>query len=288
MGHIIIGIDESDGAAAALRWAAREAELRGWRATAVLAWGLLDQHHTMLGGFDPGYDDSDAREALSAAIEATIGAKAARAVEQQVVCDLPAPALLDAAQDADLLVVGARGIGGFRSLLLGSVSEECLHHATCPVAVVHAHDGGHAPVGEQERLVVGIDGSDEARRALCWTLDEARARGAVVEVVHAWQPPLLGGNLAEIDALERAAQRVLETSLDDQDTSGLAVPVELTLACAGPASAILNAAKAADLVVVGARGVGGLRGLLIGSTSRQVARHSPCPIVVVPPSGVTR
>ena len=141
MGHIVIGMDESEGAAAALRWALREAELRDWTPTAVLAWGLLDQYHTVVGErFDPSYGEVDAEMALAAAIQKAIGAEAATAVKRQVACDLPARALLDAAEDADLLVVGARGLGGFRSLLLGSVSEECLHHATCPMAIVHAHD----------------------------------------------------------------------------------------------------------------------------------------------------
>jgi nucleotide-binding universal stress UspA family protein len=74
-----------------------------------------------------------------------------------------------------LLVVGARGLGGFRRLLLGSVSEQCLHHASYPVAVVRTSP---APAGADAspRVVVGVDGSAASQRALVWAVDEARAR----------------------------------------------------------------------------------------------------------------
>jgi nucleotide-binding universal stress UspA family protein len=287
MTDILVGTDTSPGAAAALRWAVREAELRGWTVTALLAWGLLDQHHAGPDEwFDPHYTSADAGKALDAAIEAAVGAQAAHAIERRLACDLPARALL-AAADADaarLLVVGARGLGGFQRLLLGSVSEQCLHHAPCPVAVVHAETP--EPTVERDRIVVGIDGSDDGQRALAWALDEARARGSVAEVVHAWQPPFLAGYPLDplvigTEAFEDAARDVVEGTLDDADLTGLTHPVTRTLACARPAAALLDAARNADLVVVGSRGIGGFRGLLVGSVSLQVARHSPCPVVVV-------
>jgi nucleotide-binding universal stress UspA family protein len=290
MTDIVIGMDTSAGAAAALRWAVGEAEGRGWTVTALLAWGLLDQPHARPDeGFDPRYTEADARDALDAAIDAAVGADAGSKIERRVTTDLPARALVAAAEGARLLVVGARGVGGFKRLLLGSVSEQCLHHAPCPVAVVHA-DRPDRPdrTTDNGRIVVGVDGSDDGQRALGWALDEARARRCTVEVVHAWRPPFLAGYpldplATDTEAFEGAARTVLERALEDVDVTGLVRPVDQTLRLARPASALLEAAENTDFVVVGSRGIGGFQGLLVGSVSLQVARHSPCPVVVVRP-----
>jgi nucleotide-binding universal stress UspA family protein len=138
MGHIVVGVDETPEAAAALRWAANEAAVRGWRLTALLAWDLLSQHHRDPGeSFTPRYSEADAREALDVIVERTLGRDVAQLVERQVVCDLPAHALLDAACDADLLVVGTRELHGLRRVLAGSVSWRCRRHAPCPMVIVH-------------------------------------------------------------------------------------------------------------------------------------------------------
>jgi len=171
MGEIVVGVDESEGSAQALRWAVSEAELHGWTVTAAMAWGFVDQHHAIAGEhFDPGYREKDALAALDSLVTKAIGDRAAT-VQQRVVCDLPAQALLDASADADLLVVGARGLGGFKGLLLGSVSQHCLHHTTVPIAIVR----GAAP-RSGGRVVVAVDGSATAQQALEWAVDEARLR----------------------------------------------------------------------------------------------------------------
>lgn len=289
--HIVVGVDGSEQSAEALRWAARAAELRSASLTAVLAWGYLDQHHTIVGErFDPDYGSTDAEAALDAYVVAAVGAEDAARVDRKVVCDLAAAALLGAAEGADLLVVGARGLGGFRGLLLGSVSQHCLHHATCPVAVIRgAHAARPDPDEGTPRVVVGIDGSTGARNALRWAIAEARYRGAVLDVIHAWHPPYLGGHPYAVpapdpDLYEGAARQVLHEAVAAEDTHGLAQPVEEILTLAGSAaSALLEASKGADLVVVGSRGLGGFGELLLGSVSHQVAHHATCPVVVVPP-----
>lgn len=138
---IVVGVDGSEGARRALDWAIDEARLRGAVVRAVMAWSYIDQPAER---FDPDYGGDDAQEELDALVDAAIGAgatsgavePAAVSVERIVVNDLPARALLDAAADADLIVVGARGIGGFKGLLLGSVSQQVVQHAPCPVVVV--------------------------------------------------------------------------------------------------------------------------------------------------------
>ena len=288
MGRIVVGVDESAGAASALRWAVHESETRGWPLTAVLAWDFVNQHHaTGEKRFDPEYGEADALAALNAIIARAIGANRTAAVEPKVVCDLAAPALIDTADGADLLVVGARGLGGFRSLLLGSVSQQCLHHATCPVAVVR--DSVVEAAGSSRRIVVGVDGSTTSRRALEWAVEKGRLSHRPVEVVLAWGyfhsvgDPFVSIAFAS-DPLPVAARRVIDSMVEKTDTSGLPAPVIRTVASGGAAAAILDAAEDASLVVVGSRGIGGFAGLLLGSVSHQIVHHATCPVIVVPPS----
>jgi nucleotide-binding universal stress UspA family protein len=285
---IVVGVDGSESAAQALQWADREATLRNWPVTAVLAWGFLDQHHPDLDDrFDPSYGETEASHALDAYVDRALGPTRSGAVRKRTICDLPSAALLRSSRDASLLVVGARGLGGFRELLLGSVSHACVHHAAGPVAVVRGeHTASEA--GTVERVVVGIDGSETARHALVWAVEEARLRSARLEVVHAWHMPYVTGYpwvspTFDLDAFEEAAQRTVAVALEAVDTDGLVEPITRTLCSGGAASVLLEAAKGADLVVVGSRGLGGFTGLLLGSVSNQVVHHATCPVIVVPP-----
>ena len=140
------------------------------------------------------------------------------------------------------------------------------------------------------RIVVAIDGSEAARKALAWALDEGRLRQAVVEVVHAWDVPYVGmgstiAGVLEPDAFEEAGKELLDRAVDAAETSDLPEPPVRRLVRGLPASAVLEAAAGADLVVVGSRGRGGFTGLLLGSVSQQVAHHAPCPVVIVPHDG---
>ncbi len=208
-------------------------------------------------------------------------------------CDLPAPGLLSASERADLLVVGARGLGGFRGLVLGSVSQQVLHHARIPLAVVRvdgdadADPTGASEAGARERVVVGVDGSDPSMAALRWALAEGAVRKAVVQVVHAWDAPVIYGPVSgvsgsDIGVIEGGARRMVEEMVDQAEQGGSPVDVEQTAIPGGAAASLLDAAGGADLVVVGRRGTGGFGRLLLGSVSENVARHARCPVVVVP------
>jgi nucleotide-binding universal stress UspA family protein len=256
-----------------------------------MAWGYLDQPGGGTVGFDPAYHEADAVAALDAMVCDAIGPLAATAVARRVVCDRAARALVEASRDADLLVVGARGLGGFRGLLLGSVSQQCMHHATSALAIVHPQDdGADPPAPATERIVVGIDGSGTADRALQWAVDEARLRHARVDVVHAWRAPIPHLGAAphasmSVDPLEfeRATERTLDAAVRRVDITGLSAPVERIVTSGSAAWAVLEVSKGADLVVVGSRGLGGFKGLVLGSVSHQVATHARCPVVVIPP-----
>ncbi len=138
-----------------------------------------------------------------------------------------------------------------------------------------------------DRIVVGIDGSENSKRALRWALDEARLRGAAIAVVNAWHVPYLGYApyvpVIDPNILESAAHAVLDATIAEVDTSGLSQPIEKVTAAGSAVGVLFDAAKGADLLVVGARGLGGFTGLLLGSVSHQVAQHHGCPVVIVPP-----
>jgi nucleotide-binding universal stress UspA family protein len=264
MERIVIGVDGSDEARVALAWAYAEARLRGWALEVVMA----------------SEDDRSGDESsgvLEREVRAVAGPSADVLVSTAVEEGHPAQELVRRAADAELLVVGSRGLGGFKGLLLGSVSQACLTHATGTVAVV--------PRTTSERrgpVVVGIDGSVESLAALHWAVGEARLRGAVLELLHAqhYPEPL---DFWEVSAIPQAHPTIedrLRTLVEESEGELDDLEVVLTVVEAHPTRALLDGAGDAALVVVGARGHGGFTGLLLGSTSVQIASHAPCPVVV--------
>lgn len=292
--RIVVGLDGSEHSADALRWGAQVAEARGWPLVAATTWGYLDQRHP--GGearFESAYTDADARAALASYVEAALGAERAATVVQEAVNDLPAQGLCALAGPDDLLVLGARGRGGLRSLLLGSVSTACLHHSRGPVAIIRsgtvAGDGAGAGGGDP-RVVAGIDGSAESEAALRWAAEHAAATGARLDVVHAWRAPAVAGAAlayAPVDptVFRDGAREVLDRAVAAIADVPLAAPPTPVLVEDRAAAALLDRAGGAALLVVGARGLGGFTGLLLGSVSDQLARHAPCPVVVVRTAG---
>ena len=277
MTRIIVGVDGSEGAARALRWAADEADLRGAELVAVLAWGYVDQHPGV--ALDLGYGEAEAMAALDALVTGSLEQHTARRVERRAVCGLPARALLDTVTEGDLLVVGSRGLGGFRGLLLGSVSRQCLHHAAVPTVIVREVRPAVA-----SSVVVGVDGSPQAEAALGWAVSEARLRHASLSVVHAYPLAVPGGPFSAISIdqplLAEAAARVVDAAISGIDTSD--VDITPLVPCGSAAGVLIEAGDDADLIVVGSRGLGAARRLLLGSVTSQVVHHAGAPVVVVP------
>lgn len=141
-----------------------------------------------------------------------------------------------------------------------------------------------------KRIVVGVDGSETSSAALRWAIEEARCHRATVEAVHAWHDAYVGGaypyaaGVVDPAVYQEVGASILATVVNSADESGLDAPVARVLLNDTPAHALLEAAKGADLIVVGSRGRGGFTGLLLGSVSHQVVHHAPCPVVVIPPS----
>lgn len=153
MGTIVVGVDGSDASQAALRWASEEAGLRNADLKVVYAYDYQPpwrQHRygdeIMSSGTDTErmrerleHDAAEAREhaeALVRDIAADVGDGGVKVEALAIAHSNPAEALVEASTDADLLVVGSRGRGGFKGLVLGSVSQQCVQHATCPVSVI--------------------------------------------------------------------------------------------------------------------------------------------------------
>jgi nucleotide-binding universal stress UspA family protein len=141
METIVVGVDGSECARAALEFAAREAALREARLRIICAWEISSA--VFAGGFAPALDQpaldsfrDGAETVVREAVAATKQLQPAIECEGKAVQGQPAEVLLHEARDADLIVVGNRGHGGFASLLLGSVSHQVVHHAPCPVTVV--------------------------------------------------------------------------------------------------------------------------------------------------------
>mgnify|MGYP001598926470 FL=1 len=275
----IVGIDGSDAALDALRWAVGHGADRDAEITALGAFHVpaLMAAFTAKRGF--GVDElglaATAGHDVDVAIESV--ADAGVDVHSLVIEGQAQHVLVDASVDADLLVIGRTGSGELRHHLLGSVSQYCVTHSHAPVAVVPA--GAASPTTGS--IVVGFDGSDHAADALRWALDFAGDRAVVRAVAAIEVAPWIDeeatrerfGN--EIDAEE---QRIA-TALDAIDPDGRA---ERSIVMSGPRQALAEAQDGADLMVIGTRGHGLIAAGLLGSVSTWLLHDATLPVVVVP------
>jgi nucleotide-binding universal stress UspA family protein len=185
-----------------------------------------------------------------------------------------ASVLCQVSGSADMVVLGSRGRGGLAGLLLGSVSSQVAAHARGPVVVVR---GNWRPVpGYVPRpVVVGADGSHASQAALAFAFAEAALRDVPLLAVCALAdtPSLLGGG--------RRLEADFEQALVKCEADHPEVVVRRQVVQGAPRTALLEAASAAQLLVVGARGRGGLRGMMLGSVSLAVLHHAPCPVAVI-------
>ena len=135
---------------------------------------------------------------------------------------------------------------------------------------------------ESFRIVVGVDGSDQSRAAMDWAIGESRLRNGEVQVLTAWSFPYVSdamGTAWDYEIFQKDAQAILEAELERVKDRG--VPVTGKIVEGNPASALIDASRYADLVVVGSRGHGGFTGMLLGSVSHQTIHHAHCPVLVI-------
>jgi nucleotide-binding universal stress UspA family protein len=276
MGEIVVGVDGSVGSRAALRWAARTADSLGVGLRAVTAWQYPARAGSPIGPTElPAAEEVDRQsdERLRDVLREELDAAAER-VEVEVGRGPAASVLLGAAArpGVAMLVLGARGLGGFDGLLLGSVSQQCVEHGPCPIVVLR---GEHVP--SNGPIVVGLDGSEGATRALEWAIDLAKATDSDIVAVHA--PRAIDGTRV-LDAAAEALEQWC-APLRRRD-----VAYEMRVEAGDARTAIEHAADVTDasLLVVGTRGLGAVRGLLLGSVAGYIARYATRPIAIVPRS----
>jgi nucleotide-binding universal stress UspA family protein len=223
-----------------------------------------------------------ARQHLEVAAAAAREGAPGLTVETEVHGGEAPAALRDEAARAAMIVLGTRGRGGFTGLLLGSVAVALAAHAAIPVIVVR---GEQATWSDGAPVVVGVDGSPEGEAALGFAFDEAGRRRVRLIAVHAWGDPITDPYLApyvdwkEVEADER---RILDDRLAGWTVKYPEVAVERVVVRASPAGTLVGRSRAAGLVVVGSRGRGSARGLLLGSVSQAVLHHAHAPVAVVP------
>lgn len=282
-GRWIVGIDGSDAAIVAMHWAARHAAEHGAELVAVSAFHVPAVMAAFTAKRGMGVDDiglaATAAHDVDVAIEQASGD-----VEPGTVMVQPwveegqaAHVLVDLAADADLLVIGRRGSGELREHLLGSVSRYCATHSSTPVVVVP--DGWEQR--RSERIVVGFDGSDNSVDAVRWALEFAGESARVRIVAAIDVAPWLDARVTRErfpDEIAEHEQRVND-QLDSLDPD---VRAERSIVLHSPRQAIAEAAGSADLLVVGARGHGGVAAGLLGSVSTWILHDTNAAVVVVP------
>ncbi|WP_063020030.1 universal stress protein [Nocardia niwae] len=274
---VLVGVDGSESALAAVRFAAAAAAHRH------APLHIVDSIPAPT-DFGPGvaleqidYDiyRSRATAALEAAREAAATASApigALEIATESAEAPPIPVLRDRSKGARLLVVGTHGLGAFSRTILGSVSTALARHAACPVAVV--------PVDAERAdgpVVVGVDGSPQSVRATEIAFDEAAYRGAELVAVHTWSEFLRYDSRAE---MQQEGAELLARSLAGYRERYPEVPVRCIVVEDRPAKRLLEVGENARLIVVGSHGRGGFAGMTLGSVSQAVLHGATVPVII--------
>lgn len=282
---IVVGVDESPAAKVAVRWAARDAELRKIPLTLVHATSpevATWPNVRLPAGLARWNRDHGRRlvdDAFKVAEEATQHGGPAE-VHTEILPSAAVPTLVDLSKDAEMVVMGCRGSGRWPGRLMGSVSSGLLHYAHCPVAIIHDEDP-LMPHPTQAPVLVGIDGSSASELATAIAFDEASRRNVGLIAVHAWSD----ADVSEwpgIDwpATQSMAEEVLAERLAGWQEQYPDVQVSRAVVRDQPARQLVQRSEEAQLVVVGSRGRGGFAGMLVGSVGETVAQMARMPVIV--------
>ncbi|HEX5770040.1 MAG TPA: universal stress protein [Nocardioidaceae bacterium] len=289
-GSVVVGVDGSEPAAAALEWAAGQSALERRPLTVVHACGLP--------GAMQDFEDIVANERGLMSVGRSIVREAVQdvrladptvGVESVVVMGHPETVLLEASETAELLVVGARGRGTVASALLGSVSAVVARESLCPVVIVREFDV-RDDEDEPRPVVVGVDGTPVSTAAVELAFRMASVRGAPLTLLHAtWDLREQASSLIDLRSYaEKVNLSEQEERLVSETVAGLCekypdVAVTESYRRGEPVRRLVEASREASLVVVGTRGRRMLATTLLGSVSRGVVERAYCPVAVVRP-----
>jgi nucleotide-binding universal stress UspA family protein len=284
-GAVVVGVDGSATGDAALAWAVHHAVARRRPLLVVTAAGDPIHSLELMG-------PADVRVLLKGAARQVTDRALSRVRELAPDLDVEVAtplqdareALLEGAERASMLVVGTRGRGPVRALLLGSVSAAVASHAPCPVAVVRPPGpGGTADEEARRPVVVGTDGGPSSVAALELAFDLAATQGRTLQVVHTWSPYetfIDPDSRAQVEQLAAEHRRAFAESLAGYGEKYPDVRVEPQMLDADAADTLVSMSAGASVVVIGSRGRTGLKALL-SSVSRDVVERSHSTVVVV-------
>lgn len=287
--NVVVGIDGSDTASTALREAAKIAAQRELRLDIIHA---LDFAPYGFGGpyIDAGgvyeWVEEAGKEVLGEAEKFAAEVAPNVAVHTEMAIGSPTQWLLESSAKARLVVVGASSSGKAATAVLGNTAVGVASHGKCPVIVVRERDG---VVPSDGPVVVGVDGSALSAQAVGAAFEEAAFRGAELVAVHVWSD--LGTAAFEDPraaalapaSLEEEEHAVLSENLAGWSEKYPDVVVRREIYLDNPRGRLLEWSSRAQLVVVGSRGRGGFRGMLLGSTSNTLIASAQCPVMVVRP-----
>lgn len=288
-GPVVVGVDGSDAALLAVRWAATEAAAHHVKLRIVHAIGVPDFFPG--GAISPSAElfhvlEKEADTVLATAEATAIAVAPELAVSASSAPDPPMLMLIAESAYARSVVLGPSGRGALAGVLLGSTTVTLAGHAHCPVVAVR---GTREPCPPGAPVVVGVDGSELSDEALACAFAQAAFRGVPLVAVHAWSDSdtsevFSQSRMAlEWEPLDAAEGRVLAERLAGWSEQFPNVEVRRDVVRAKPRERLLEWSSSACLVVVGSRGRGGFTGLLLGSTSHALLHHAKCPVMVVRP-----
>jgi len=267
---VIVGVDGSDAAIHAVKWAAVEAHAR--KVPLKLVHVIDTENDFPFVADDLEEEEAFGRNALKAAREAAAVEDYTVDVEVELLRGRVNRAFVDLSEHASLLVVGSVGTGFFARMVLGSTALSLAHHAKCTVAVVRGADGSPEPP-TAGAIIAGVDHSDSADIVVGTAMQEASIRHAEMMAIHARRRR--GSKEADEEARGRI-DRLIAT----WGAKFPSVRVETVIAEAGPTKHLVSLSATARSIVVGTRGLGGFEAAVLGSTSQSLLYHAQCPVII--------